>query len=533
MFLFHTIPYVRNQNDFNIADQYGAWVGHQDLIRAVLKYGSLEGIHFFLPFQRHSQEELARGLEELRRDFPTQRIETRRLIDLQELAKEYRYVLADDFEMFTSLALSRHVDGQCLFPLCNIVHTIPQYTALMGYLSTMLLAEPFDAIVATSEAANNAIKSIFEELTEFVRSRWKIKIPRVIKPTRIPMGIDDEFLRPYDSKAARSTLNLPSDTINILYLGRLSEGFKADLEPLLTVFSRLAVEDSNLRLVVAGQDVQNKYSSNLRSLAEQFGIGEQLIIRTNFPFSQKPLFYSACDIFVSPVDNIQETFGLSILEAMACGLPVIASDWSGYRDLVVHGETGFLVSTIWNGAATRLAELAAPLRNSTTAGHYLAQQTVVDGEELLKYLRLLLDNPDLRKQFGEKGRERVAARFSWPVVVKQYEEVWREQWLQLDRIDRRTELHLPLNYNKQFGHFATRFLDGEVVLKASAHRSSEGAFSIGDNGLPYAVKLEDIQQVISQCQVRPRSISELSASGNSSILNAATWLWKKGYLETV
>ena len=76
MFLFHTIPYVRNQNDFNIADQYGAWVGHQDLIRAVLKYGSLEGIHFFLPFQRHSQEELARGLEELRRDFPTQRIET-------------------------------------------------------------------------------------------------------------------------------------------------------------------------------------------------------------------------------------------------------------------------------------------------------------------------------------------------------------------------------------------------------------------------------------------------------------------------
>lgn len=534
MFLLHTIPYVRDQNRFTTADEYGAYVGHQDLIRAVLQHGSVEGIHFFLPFMRHSQEELATGLDELRRDFPTRRIETKRLIDLQELASQYRYVLADDFEMFTSLALSRHNGQECLFPLCTIVHTIPQYTALMGYLSIMLLSEPFDAVVASSEAANHAMTAIFEELTEFVASRWKIKPPPGIKLVRIPMAVDDQFLKPQDSAAARATLGLPKDTINILYLGRLSEGFKADLEPLLNVFSRLTGEYSNLRLIIAGQDSQNRYVPIVQALAERFGISDQVITRTNFPFAQKPLFYSACDIFVSPVDNIQETFGLSILEAMACGLPTVASDWSGYRDLVVHGETGFLVRTIWNGSATRLAELAAPLRNSTTAGHYLAQQTIVDGEELYRYLKLLLDNKELRKQLGAKGRERVATSFSWPVVVKLYEEVWREQWLQLNRLERRTELHLPLNYNKEFGHFASTFLASEMMLRASAHRCSNGAASdLGAAGLPYSTQLTELQRIITQCQLRPRSIAELSGSGDNTTLNAVAWLWKKGYLEAV
>ena len=57
----------------------------------------------------------------------------------------------------------------------------------------------------------------------------------------------------------------------------------------------------------------------------------------------RKLALAAADLFCSPADNLQETFGLSVLEAMASSLPVVASDWNGYRDLVLHGSTGWLV----------------------------------------------------------------------------------------------------------------------------------------------------------------------------------------------
>ncbi len=53
--------------------------------------------------------------------------------------------------------------------------------------------------------------------------------------------------------------------------------------------------------------------------------------------------WAAADVFVSLSDNIQESFGITPVEAMAAGLPCLVSDWDGYRDTVVHGETGFRI----------------------------------------------------------------------------------------------------------------------------------------------------------------------------------------------
>ena len=78
--------------------------------------------------------------------------------------------------------------------------------------------------------------------------------------------------------------------------------------------------------------------------------------------------WSAPDIFVSLVDNVQETFGLTPLEAMAAGLPVVASDWDGYRETVRHGVDGFLVPTTMpagpGGDAFTLAHEAGRLDQS-------------------------------------------------------------------------------------------------------------------------------------------------------------------------
>ena len=64
---------------------------------------------------------------------------------------------------------------------------------------------------------------------------------------------------------------------------------------------------------------------------------------------------SAADLALSLVDNTQETFGLAVAEAMAAGLPVVASDWNGYRDLIRHGVDGYLVSSRWASTASAVS----------------------------------------------------------------------------------------------------------------------------------------------------------------------------------
>ena len=136
--------------------------------------------------------------------------------------------------------------------------------------------------------------------------------------------------------------------------------------------------------------------------------------------------WHAADLFVSPSDNIQETFGLAVVEAMASGLPVVASDWNGYRDLVVDGETGFLVPTVMVDGATAGAT-ARLLIGELTYDHFLAecsQATAVDVSAMAAALTRLVGDEALRRRMGEAGRCRAAEHFAWPRIIQAYEHLW-------------------------------------------------------------------------------------------------------------
>ena len=64
-----------------------------------------------------------------------------------------------------------------------------------------------------------------------------------------------------------------------------------------------------------------------------------------YPPATSTFCFGAADLFVTVSDNLQETYGLTVIEAMASGLPVVAAGWNGYQETVRHGETGFLVPT--------------------------------------------------------------------------------------------------------------------------------------------------------------------------------------------
>ena len=144
--------------------------------------------------------------------------------------------------------------------------------------------------------------------------------------------------------------------------------------------------------------------------------------------------WSAADIFCSLTDNLQESFGLTVVEAMAAELPVVASNWDGYRDTVEHGVTGVLVDSYM--PAGSLADIG--YRYLTGEDSYarfvggLNQFCMVDIDQTAQWIARLGAEPELRRKLGVAARRSVEARFDWQVVLARYRELWREQ---IDRLE--------------------------------------------------------------------------------------------------
>ena len=139
--------------------------------------------------------------------------------------------------------------------------------------------------------------------------------------------------------------------------------------------------------------------------------------------------WRAADLAVSLADNLQETFGLVVVEAMACGLPVVASDWDGYRDLVDPGVTGLLVpATMLAGASA--GSTARLLFGAIDYDQFLAEtsQTIaVDVASSATAIGRLVGDDLYRRALGTAARIRAVDRFSWSHVIDRYEALWKEQ----------------------------------------------------------------------------------------------------------
>jgi hypothetical protein len=240
-----------------------------------------------------------------------------------------------------------------------------------------------------------------------------------------------------------------------------------------------------LGLVIAGAG--NPHVARvLRRHAQTLGVAEYVHFIDPLPPDQRHLVHAAADVFVSPADNVQETFGLTPLEAMASGVPQVVADWDGYRDTVVHAETGFLIPSWLADADAEANAWVGAVKGEDFVDHLMvAQATALDLDELEVVLQRLADNEVLRRDMADASRRRALAIYAWPHIIARYEELWTELAMiaetspasDLGSLD----YALP-TFVSTFGHYATAVLTDEVGFRLS---EAGRRVLCGDDDLPH------------------------------------------------
>jgi len=173
--------------------------------------------------------------------------------------------------------------------------------------------------------------------------------------TVIPTGIDLEPFRKVDGSALRARMGWKDDKV-LISTGRLE---KEKNWPVLLRAAQKAMEKHlDLRVVIIGDGTDKK---ELEELAQELGIAKRVTFTGQLPFDEVILHLKAADIF--GFASVTETQGLVTMEAMAAGLPVVAVDASGTRDIVDDGKQGYLVTNDPDAFAQSLIRLLDSTEN--------------------------------------------------------------------------------------------------------------------------------------------------------------------------
>lgn len=387
----------------------------------------------------------------------------------------------------------RSLLGKPDWPVVGVTHSLSTADGAMAALHGVLpsgFVAPFDRLICTSMAGQRAFLAMQAQALRSLGNAVsrnagpaQASPPGTGIPTEvIPLGVDAERYAPDRTPAPRTELarlRMRPGEVVFLYCGRLSAEYKMDPFPLIATFAAAFRGQRGVRLILAGDSAGGAHK-RVPATAAALGIGDQVTVVPDPSASVKLRLYQAADVFVSFADNLQETFGLSVIEAMSCGLPVIAADWSGFAETVASGETGFLLPTTWC-RPDEYSSRVAVFTGEAAAHLGLAQEVSVDTRGAVTAMRRLASHPALRRELGDQARQRVLRRYAWPVVMATYRELFSRL---LDKADGagRAIGYPPFSYDHAavFGHYATRVTGLPEVVELIPEDERYRAVAIGE-----------------------------------------------------
>lgn len=243
------------------------------------------------------------------------------------------------------------------------------------------------------EAGNINNASVVHVASDYEKDRYMslgFRAPAVV----VPRGIDlQDYADRGQLHGLRTRYPQLKDKKVVLFLSRIH--VKKGLDILASAFKKVYEKDKDVYLVIAGPS-EKGYGENVKRLFEAARTGDRVLYTGTLLGDDKLAALYGSDIFVLP--SYGENFGISILEAMTCGLPIVTTDCVGLYPDIAEYKSGIVAGC--------------------------------EPDAIADAMSVLLDNGDLRRQMGENGKRLVRDRFTWDTVadrmIRVYEDILKK-----------------------------------------------------------------------------------------------------------
>jgi len=193
----------------------------------------------------------------------------------------------------------------------------------------------------------------------------------------VPFGVDCQLFRPSDTPRPQKYLN----QFRIGFVKTLAPGYGPDV--LIRAMPKICREISGARLIMAGRD---RMKGRMQQLAAELDVADRIEFTGFVPNDKVPEILQSFDVFAHPSVS-SESFGVAVLEASACGLPVVATRVGGVPEVCIDQRTGFLIPPL-------------------------------DSDALAQAIILLAKDSKLSQRMANAGRSFVLEKYVWGVNVK-------------------------------------------------------------------------------------------------------------------
>ena len=251
--------------------------------------------------------------------------------------------------------------------------------------------EAADGVIAVSEGMKRDVMKLYGVPEDRVKVIYN--------------GIDPDFYKPTFDEGILKKWGVDPNRPFVLFVGRITR--QKGISQLIQAIPQI---DKNAQVVLcAGAPDTQELADECKGLIEEVQkVRDGVIwIQDVVPHEELRVLYSHATVFATP--SLYEPFGIINLEAMSCGTPVVGSAVGGIPEIIVDGETGFLVP------------LKAVSETNFEPADPKAFQT-----DFANKLNKILENPELAKKMGEVSRKRAVDVFSWEAIAKQTYDFYNE-----------------------------------------------------------------------------------------------------------